>query len=105
MASALLLVQLGGWLTAPLLIAITFMLTVGAGLASPAALSRSISAVPGLTGAAAGLYGCGQMAIGALGTRLVGFGSTPATACAVVQIAITGAALCAYRVAARADTA
>ncbi|MCD9120608.1 multidrug effflux MFS transporter [Cupriavidus sp. UGS-1] len=104
MASALLLVQLGGWLTAPLLIAITFMLTVGAGLASPAALSRSISAVPGLTGAAAGLYGCGQMAIGALGTRLVGFGSTPATACAIVQIAITGAALCAYRVAARADT-
>lgn len=102
MAVLLLLVQLGGWLDAPLLIGITFMLTVGAGLASPAALSRSISAVPGLTGAAAGLYGCGQMAMGALGTKLVGYGSNPTIACAVVQILITCTALGAYRVASRA---
>ncbi|MGY8524500.1 multidrug effflux MFS transporter [Paracidovorax citrulli] len=105
MAVLLLVVQLGGWLTAPLLIAITFMLTVGAGLASPAALSRSISAVPGLTGAAAGLYGCGQMAVGALGTKLVGYGTNATIACAVVQILITSTALAAYRVAARSRAA
>lgn len=105
MAVLLLVVQLAGWLTAPLLIAITFTLTVGAGLASPAALSRSISVVPGLTGAAAGLYGCGQMAIGALGTKLVGYGSDPALACATVQILITGTALGAYHVATRSKAA
>ncbi|MBY4897162.1 multidrug effflux MFS transporter [Cupriavidus sp. AU9028] len=105
MAVLLLLVQLGGWLTPPFLIGITFMLTMGAGLASPAALSRSISAVPGLTGAAAGLYGCGQMAVGALGTKLVGYGTNATIACAVVQIVITSTALGAYRVAARSKAA
>ncbi|WP_233472573.1 multidrug effflux MFS transporter [Cupriavidus respiraculi] len=105
MAALLLVVQIGGWLSAPLLIAITFVLTAGAGLASPAALSRSISAVPGLTGAAAGLYGCGQMAVGALGTKLVGYGSSPTVSCAVVQILITGTALGAYRIAARSKVA
>ena len=72
----------------------------GAGLASPAALSSALSCTPGLVGAAAGLYGFGQMAMGAIGTQLVGYGSVPAVACAVTQMCITGLALASYRFAA-----
>ncbi|WP_233146271.1 multidrug effflux MFS transporter [Pigmentiphaga sp. NML080357] len=99
MAVVFLGVQSMGWLNVPLLIAITFTLTVGCGLSSPAALSRALSVAPGLTGSAAGLYGFGQMAAGALGTTLVGHGSDPAIACAVVQIFLTLTALGAYRIA------
>lgn len=100
MATLLLLVQLMGWLTAPWLLAITITMTFGAGLASPAALSSALSCKPGLVGAAAGLYGFGQMAMGAIGTQLVGYGSVPAVACAVTQMCITGVALASYRFAA-----
>lgn len=75
-------------------------MTLGAGMSSPAALSRGLSAVPWLTGSAAGLYGFGQMAMGALGTKLVGYGDNPAVACAVTQICIIGLALASYRFAA-----
>jgi len=37
------------------------------------------------------------MAMGAIGTQLVGLGEDPAMACAVTQIAITAAALASYR--------
>lgn len=57
MAVTLLGVQSMGWLTVPLLIAITFTLTMGSGMASPAALARALSVIPELTGSAAGLYG------------------------------------------------
>jgi DHA1 family bicyclomycin/chloramphenicol resistance-like MFS transporter len=97
MALLLLLVQGLGGLNGALLVAITFTMTMGAGMASPAALSRALSAAPGLAGSAAGLYGFGQMAMGAIGTQLVGFGEDPAMACAVTQIAITAAALASYR--------
>ena len=97
MAVALLVIHLMGWLTGPILIAITFTMTFGAGLASPAALAKSLSSAPGLTGSAAGLYGFGQMAMGALGTQLVGFGDDPAVACAVTHIGITALALVSYR--------
>jgi len=105
MAVLFLGVQSMGWLNVPLLIAITFTLTMGCGLASPAALSRSLSAAPGLTGSAAGLYGFGQMAAGAVGTKLVGYGSDPAISCAVVQILLTLAALGAFRIAVAAQRA
>jgi len=104
MAVVFLGVQSMGWLNVPLLIAITFTLTVGCGLSSPAALSRALSVAPGLTGSAAGLYGFGQMAAGALGTTLVGHGSDPAIACAVVQIFLTLTALGAYRIAVGRET-
>ena len=97
MAALLLVVQLLGWLNGPLLIAITVTMTMGAGLASPVALARSLNAAPGLTGSAAGLYGFGQMAMGAVGTTLVGFGEDPALACALTQMAITALALASYR--------
>ena len=100
MAFALLVVQLAGWLNGPILVAVTLVMTLGAGMSSPAALSRGLSAVPWLTGSAAGLYGFGQMAMGALGTKLVGYGDNPAVACAVTQICIIGLALASYRFAA-----
>lgn len=100
MALALLVVQLAGWLNGPILVAVTLVMTLGAGMSSPAALSRGLSAVPWLTGSAAGLYGFGQMAMGALGTKLVGYGDNPAVACAVTQICIIGLALASYRFAA-----
>ncbi|MDH0050116.1 multidrug effflux MFS transporter [Comamonas terrigena] len=100
MAFALLVVQLAGWLNGPILVAVTLVMTLGAGMSSPAALSRGLSAVPWLTGSAAGLYGFGQMAMGALGTKLVGYGDNPVVACAVTQICIIGLALASYRFAA-----
>jgi len=99
-----LLVQLLGWMTAPLLLGLTIAMTFGAGLASPAALSRALSAAPALAGAAAGFYGFGQMAMGAIGTKIVGLGEVPAVACALSQIAITGLALLSYRFAASRPT-
>ena len=89
--------QLLGWITAPWLLFITVTMTFGAGLASPVALARALSAAPDLAGSAAGFYGFGQMAMGAVGTIAVGYGHVPAVACAVSQIAITGVALLSYR--------
>ena len=101
LATLFLCMQALGWLNAPLLLAITVTMTFGAGMASPAALSRALGATaPGLAGTAAGLYGFGQMAMGAVGTMLVGFGEVPALACAVTQMCITGLALSSYRFAA-----
>ncbi|MBQ0133305.1 MAG: multidrug effflux MFS transporter, partial [Comamonas sp.] len=81
-----------GWLTAPWLMGIRVVMTFGAGMASPAAISRALAAAPQLTGTAAGLYGFGQMAMGAIGTVLVGFGHVPALSCAITQMCITGLA-------------
>lgn len=101
LATLFLCIQALGWLSAPLLQALMVVMTFGAGMASPAALSRALGATtPALAGTAAGLYGFAQMAMGAVGTMLVGFGEVPALACAVTQICITGLALSSYRFAA-----
>ncbi|MDE1165455.1 MAG: multidrug effflux MFS transporter [Pseudomonas sp.] len=60
------------------------LFAMGAGLASPAALSRTLSVDAHLMGSAAGLYGFLQMAVGALCTFAVGFGRDPALAAASV---------------------
>ena len=100
MAVLFVLVQALDGLTPPWLLAITIVMTVGSGMASPLALSAALGSVPALAGTAAGLYGFSQMAMGALGTWLVGHGEVPAMACAVTQIAITCMALLCYRLAA-----
>jgi len=61
-----------------------FLYTVGAGMSSPAALSRAVSVKPHLVGSASGLYGFTQMAIGAVCTSLAAVGRDPALAVAVV---------------------
>lgn len=99
MAATLLGFHALGWLTPGWLLAITITMTFGAGFASPAALGSSLSVMPSLAGSAAGLYGFGQMAMGAIGTLLVGHGDDPVVACAVTQMCITGLALASFRMA------
>lgn len=97
MATLLLLVHLLGWLTPTLLVILTVVMTFGAGFAGPAALSLAMSVLPSLTGSAAGFYGFGQMAMGALATMLVGYGDDPVVACALTQMGLTGMALMSFR--------
>lgn len=96
MAATLLLVHVLGWLTPVTLLVVTVTMTFGAGIVSPAALASSMSVMPSLAGFAAGFYGCTQMAMGALGTMLVGYGDDPVLSCAVTQIAFTGMALLSF---------
>ncbi|WAH55640.1 multidrug effflux MFS transporter [Pseudomonas silvicola] len=89
------------------IVGLVSLFAVGAGLASPAALSRALSVDAHLVGSAAGLYGFGQMAVGALCTYAVGFGQDPAFAAAVVLsvaslLGLTG--FCLGMAARRADT-
>jgi len=100
MATTLLGFHALGALTPGWLLAITITMTFGAGFASPAALGSALSVMPTLAGSAAGLYGFGQMAMGAIGTLLVGHGDDPVVSCAVTQICITGLALASFRFAA-----
>lgn len=97
MAATLLIVHWMGWLTPASLLAITITMTFGAGLASPAALSSALAVVPSLSGAAAGFYGFGQMAMGAIGTLLVGFGQDPVQSCAITQIGMTALAFASFK--------
>lgn len=98
MAILLLVLQLWGNLTATALIAMTVILTFGSGLSSPVSLARALASAPTLAGSAAGLYGFGQMTMGAIGTKLVGFGTVPAVACALTQILITTLSLTSFYV-------
>ncbi|MCG7360835.1 multidrug effflux MFS transporter [Roseomonas sp. ACRSG] len=61
-----------------------FVFTLGAGIASPAALTQAISVDPQVIGSASGLYGFTQMAVGAVCTALAGLGQDPALAAALV---------------------
>ncbi|ARU05155.1 Bcr/CflA family drug resistance efflux transporter [Comamonas serinivorans] len=66
------------------LIALMLVFNIGIGLTSPAALSQALNAEPELVGTAAGVYGCLQMALGALATLLVSLGSNPLLAAMAV---------------------
>ncbi|MES2248987.1 MAG: multidrug effflux MFS transporter [Pseudomonadota bacterium] len=84
-AFVLLGAALAGQLSVPLIVASMFLFTVGAGMASPAALTLAIGVNPKVIGSASGLYGATQMAIGALCTALAGLGhANPALAAAAV---------------------
>jgi len=84
-AFVLLGAALAGQLSVPLIVASMFLFTVGAGMASPAALTLAIGVNPKVIGSASGLYGATQMAIGALCTALAGMGhGNPALAAAIV---------------------
>lgn len=74
-----------GVLSVPLVIGCMFVFSLGSGTASPAALSEAISVNPNVIGSASGLYGFGQMAIGAICTTLAGFGGNPALGATLVM--------------------
>ncbi|QHE88971.1 multidrug effflux MFS transporter [Hydrogenophaga sp. BPS33] len=93
-----------GWLNPAWLVGITVTMTMGAGIAGPAALGRAMGVVPSMSGSAAGIYGFNQMAMGALSTFLVGYGRDPVVACAVTQFALALVALGCFRWAKTAAT-
>ena len=87
LASFILLgVVLSGHLTVLLVIAPMFVFGMGAGVASPAALTQAISVNPEVIGSASGLYGFSQMGVGAICTALVGVGSNPALTAAIILV-------------------
>jgi DHA1 family bicyclomycin/chloramphenicol resistance-like MFS transporter len=86
-AFAFLVAALSSHLSVALIMAPMFIFTLGIGIASPAALTQAVSVNPHVIGSASGLYGFAQMAVGALCTTLVGFGSDPALAAATVLAA------------------
>ena len=75
---------LSNHLTVLLAIGPMFVFGMGAGIASPAALSQAISVNPQVIGSASGLYGFSQMGVGAICTALVGLGSDPALTAAII---------------------
>lgn len=87
-AGALLLSIVLGHLSVVTTLSLMFLFTCGAGIASPAALTKSISLEPKLVGSAAGLYGFAQMAVGAVCTSFAAVGHNPAlTAATVLTVA------------------
>jgi formate hydrogenlyase subunit 3/multisubunit Na+/H+ antiporter MnhD subunit len=78
---------LSNHLTVLLAIGPMFVFGMGAGVASPAALSQAISVNPQVIGSASGLYGFSQMGVGAICTALVGLGSNPALSAAIILAA------------------
>ena len=74
---AFLAAVLSGHLSVLLAIVPMFVFGIGAGVASPAALTQAISVNPEVIGSASGLYGFSQMGVGAICTALVGTGQRP----------------------------
>jgi DHA1 family bicyclomycin/chloramphenicol resistance-like MFS transporter len=89
-AVTLLAAVLSGHLNVVIVVACMFVFTLGVGVAAPAALTEAISVNPLVTGSASGLYGCAQMAVGAVCTAMAGLGDDPALASATVLV-VSGA--------------
>lgn len=79
-------VALSGQLSVLAVMGPMFVFAMGAGVASPAALTQAISVNPMVIGSASGLYGFSQMGVGAICTALVGTGSDPALTAAIVLV-------------------
>ena len=100
-AGMLLAITLGGHLGVTAVVVLLVLFTIGAGAASPVSMVKAISVDSRLTGSAAGLYGFGQMAVGALCTALVTLGDDPALTAAIVLTAMAALARGAFVVATR----
>lgn len=86
-ALALLAVVLSGHMGVVSIFGLMLVYSLGAGLASPAALSKALSIDSKRVGSASGLYGFSQMMVGAVCTALVGLGHGTALAASVVLAA------------------
>lgn len=86
MAGCFLAMAAAGKLPVPAVAAVMFLFTVGVGLAAPTALALAINVDPAVTGAASGVYGFSQMAIGAACSALVGLGTDQALSAAFVLV-------------------
>jgi DHA1 family bicyclomycin/chloramphenicol resistance-like MFS transporter len=85
-AAIFLIAVLSGALSVPLTLLPILVLTYGAGIASPMALTEALSINPQVAGSASGLYGFAQMGIGAVCTSLAGIGDNPALATGIVLL-------------------
>ncbi|KAA2214283.1 multidrug effflux MFS transporter [Teichococcus oryzae] len=94
-------VVLGGWMSLTTVLIGPLLFTLGIGLASPLALTQAVSVNPQVIGSASGLYGCSQMAVGALCASLAGVGDDPALASAVVLFGAAMIGFCAFALALR----
>jgi DHA1 family bicyclomycin/chloramphenicol resistance-like MFS transporter len=95
----LLAIVLTGHLTLVSTLAVMLFFTCGCGMTSPSALAKAVSVDPRLTGSAAGLYGCTQMAIGAICTAAAATGHDPALSATIVMVVASGLAQIAFTVA------
>lgn len=86
-AFSMLIFSAFGYLSVVTFIVPAVAYSVSAGLTSPGAAAQAISVKPRLAGAASGLYGCGQMIIGAICTVLAGLGSNHALSAALTLCA------------------
>jgi MFS transporter, DHA1 family, multidrug resistance protein len=86
-AATLLLFVLSGHLSVTLAVLSMIVFTFGAGMSSPLALTAALSVNPRIAGSASGLYGFGQMGVGAVCTAVVGIGANPALAASTVLLA------------------
>lgn len=77
---------LAGQLTLWPAIGLCFCMTLAVGFCGPGAVTKAISVNPRLTGTASGLYGAGQMGVGAIATISVGFGPRPSVAAGVMML-------------------
>jgi len=102
-AVALLSLVLSGGLSVASTLTCMFVFNLGVGLASPLALTEAISVVPEAGGSASGTYGFAQMSFGAVCTLLVGLGSNPALAAALVLLGASATGLSAFCVAMRSS--
>jgi DHA1 family bicyclomycin/chloramphenicol resistance-like MFS transporter len=85
-ACLLLAAALTGQLSVALTVGAMFAYTVGVGIAAPASLTQAMGVDPRVIGSASGLYGCTQMAVGALCTALAGIGGDPAIAAPAILV-------------------
>lgn len=101
LASGLVLmaIVLTGHLTLLSTLGVMLFFTCGCGMTSPSALAKAVSVNPRLTGSAAGLYGCTQMAIGAICTAAAATGRDPALSATIVMVVATALAQVAFTVA------
>lgn len=86
-ASAMLVITaVAGFATAPIMVLLMAIFAFGGGIVSPAALTKAVSVNPRVIGSAAGLYGFGQMLVGAICTTLSSVGPDPMLTSALIML-------------------
>jgi len=88
LCSASLLVEFATSHATPLgIVATMFVYCVGAGMCSPVAVTKAMSIMPSVAGSASGIFGFGQMTIGAVCTTVAGLGQDKGIMTASVLLA------------------
>jgi len=85
-AAILLITAITGHSTAPIMVLLMAIFSFGSGVVSPAALTKSVSVNARVIGSAAGLYGFGQMLVGAICTTLSSVGPDPMLTSALIML-------------------